>query len=69
MAKAAEDCCNFYLQRLKECFSASMIDMRRSVVAPRTVSPDGANGLADLLNEFEIKTKNSVKEVQAELQV
>lgn len=68
ISKAAEDCCNFYLQRLIEYFSASMIDMRQSVAAPRTVSPDGANGLAELLSEFEAKTKNSVQEVQSELQ-
>lgn len=43
--------------------------MRQSVVAPRTISPDGANGLAELLNEFDVKVKNGVKEVQTELQV
>ncbi|XP_054709728.1 vacuolar protein sorting-associated protein 51 homolog [Uloborus diversus] len=69
VSKAAQDKCNHSLRRLKDCFSASMINIRQSIAAPKTVSQEGSNRLADLLSEFEKQISNNVKSVQSELQL
>ncbi|KFM62793.1 Protein fat-free-like protein, partial [Stegodyphus mimosarum] len=68
ISKAAKDRCSYYLQRLKECFSASMINVRQSIVAPRKLGQEGTNSLADVLVEFESQISNSIKTVESELQ-
>ncbi|GIY69203.1 vacuolar protein sorting-associated protein 51 homolog [Caerostris darwini] len=67
--KTAQERCNYYLQKLIECFSAAMVNMRQSIAAPRTLNQDGSKGLTDLLNVFESQISSRINTVQADLQL
>ncbi|GBN26669.1 hypothetical protein AVEN_67961-1 [Araneus ventricosus] len=67
--KAARDRCNYYLQKLIECFSAALVNMRQNIVAPRSLNQEGTKALTDLLNTFESRIASRINTVQADLQV
>ncbi|GBM88079.1 Vacuolar protein sorting-associated protein 51 [Araneus ventricosus] len=67
--KAAQDRCNYYLQKLIECFSAALVNMRQNIVAPRSLNQDGTKALTDLLNTFESQISSRINTVQADLQL
>ncbi|GIY74016.1 vacuolar protein sorting-associated protein 51 homolog [Caerostris extrusa] len=67
--KTAQERCNYYLQKLIECFSAAMVNMRQSIAAPRTLNQEGSKGLTDLLNVFESQISSRINTVQADLQL
>ncbi|KAG8182200.1 hypothetical protein JTE90_004138 [Oedothorax gibbosus] len=67
--KASREHCDFYLQKLMECFSASMVNMRQSLVAPKNLGHDGSKAMPDLLSEFETQVSNSISRVQSDLQL
>ncbi|GFQ77544.1 vacuolar protein sorting-associated protein 51 homolog [Trichonephila clavata] len=67
--KAAQDRCNFYLQKLIECFSAAMVNMRQNIAAPRSLGQEGSKGLLDLLNTFESQISSCINTVQGDLQL
>ncbi|XP_055935425.1 vacuolar protein sorting-associated protein 51 homolog isoform X2 [Argiope bruennichi] len=67
--KAAQDRCNYYLQKLIECFSAALVNMRQNIAAPRSLGQEGTKALTDLLNIFESQISSRINTVQADLQL
>lgn len=68
ISQASQDHCSYHLQKLKDRFSESIINVRQSIATPRTLAQDGSSELSDLLNDLEAQISCSIKLSQADLQ-
>ncbi|XP_015929560.1 vacuolar protein sorting-associated protein 51 homolog [Parasteatoda tepidariorum] len=65
----AKNRCNYYLMKLKDCFSAAMTNMRQSIVAPNNAGHDNTLTFTDILNKFEMQIASAIKTAESDLQL